>query len=528
MSSPCPQRAALRERGEAAQRLRGVSFPSTLHHVHGEAAARGFLVLGLHVGAGLHHGLDDLVERDDVRAVAAQRHARGVDGLDGAHGVALDARDLHQPAHRVAGHAQVVLHADLGGVLHLRRGAAEHGRQRARRHRAGHAHLALAADFGARERGRLFVDQANGAGREQELDDALVAGPGNETRVVVQHRRHHPGRAVGGRRDHAAAGGVLLAHGHGVEVDPVEHGQRVAQRFLGPRAQALVQRRGAPRQVQRARQLPPARTAPAHGGGHGLPDVQQAAPYLGGAVPVLFVGQGEGRHRQARGLAVRQQLGAGAVGVGQAGAGAQGVGRGLVGHVEHARAVFVHHEATADRVVHAPQQGRAVRTKGMELHAVGVVGQAFAPHQQVRARHERQRVAAQQGKLPAGVDGVDGGADLVGVDLLGQVPGQAQQHGPVGAVAHARGGERAEQLHLQPLHGGQQAQCVKLAGELARSDHGAHGVGARGADADLEQIEDAEERSGGGHAARLGPYAGRRHARYPCQGERRLCRLLSF
>jgi hypothetical protein len=44
-------------------------------------------------------------------------------------GVALDAGDLHQPAHRVAGQAQVVLHADLGGVLHLRRRAAQHGAQ---------------------------------------------------------------------------------------------------------------------------------------------------------------------------------------------------------------------------------------------------------------------------------------------------------------------------------------------------------------------------------------------------------------
>ena len=91
------------------------------------------LLLALHVGAGLAHGLDDLVERDLVRAVAAQRHARGVDRLDGAHGVALDARDLHQAADRVAGQAEVVLHADLGGVLDLLRRAAEHRGERRRR-----------------------------------------------------------------------------------------------------------------------------------------------------------------------------------------------------------------------------------------------------------------------------------------------------------------------------------------------------------------------------------------------------------
>ena len=44
-------------------------------------------------------------------------HAAGVDGLDRAHGVALDTGNLHQAADRVAGHAEVVFHADLGGVL---------------------------------------------------------------------------------------------------------------------------------------------------------------------------------------------------------------------------------------------------------------------------------------------------------------------------------------------------------------------------------------------------------------------------
>ena len=44
-------------------------------------------------------------------------HAGGVDGLQRPHGVALDAGDLHQARHRVAGEAEVVFHADLGGVL---------------------------------------------------------------------------------------------------------------------------------------------------------------------------------------------------------------------------------------------------------------------------------------------------------------------------------------------------------------------------------------------------------------------------
>src|SRR5262245_11994089 len=83
---------------------------SALHDVHGEAAARSFLVLGLHVRTGLAHGLDDLVEGHVVRAITAQRHARHVDGLGGTDGIAFDAGDLHEPAHRIAGEAEVMLH----------------------------------------------------------------------------------------------------------------------------------------------------------------------------------------------------------------------------------------------------------------------------------------------------------------------------------------------------------------------------------------------------------------------------------
>src|SRR4249919_196038 len=90
-----------------------------LDHVHGEPAARGFLVLFLHVAPGVAHGLDDLVERDPVLAVTTQRHARGVDRLHRTHRIALDAGNLHQAADGIAGQAEVVFHADLGRVLDL-------------------------------------------------------------------------------------------------------------------------------------------------------------------------------------------------------------------------------------------------------------------------------------------------------------------------------------------------------------------------------------------------------------------------
>src|SRR5918911_1716761 len=97
---------------------RDTGASSALDDVERQPATGGLLVLVLHVRAGLPHGLDRLVQRDVVPAVPPHRHAGGGDGLDRADGVALDARDLHQPPDRVARQAQVVLDADLRRVLH--------------------------------------------------------------------------------------------------------------------------------------------------------------------------------------------------------------------------------------------------------------------------------------------------------------------------------------------------------------------------------------------------------------------------
>ena len=78
--------------------------------------------------------------------------------------------------------------ADLGGVLDLLRGAAEHLGQPGRRHRAGRADLALAADLGAGDRRVLLEQHADRAGRQQEPDHAVVVGARHEPGVVVQHR----------------------------------------------------------------------------------------------------------------------------------------------------------------------------------------------------------------------------------------------------------------------------------------------------------------------------------------------------
>src|SRR5258708_31746037 len=101
-----------------------------LDDVEGETAAGRLLVFVLHVRTGVAHGADDLVERHEVLAAALQRHARGVDGLDRGHRVALDAGNLDEPPDRIAGEAEVVLHGDLRRVLRLWGRATHHLRQR--------------------------------------------------------------------------------------------------------------------------------------------------------------------------------------------------------------------------------------------------------------------------------------------------------------------------------------------------------------------------------------------------------------
>ena len=241
------------------------SYASALDDVDGEAAARGLLVLDLHVGAGLAHRLDHLVEADDVPAVAAQRDAGGVDRLDRGHGVALDAGHLNQPAHGVAGQAEVVLHADLGRVLHLLGRAAEHLAQRAGGHRAGRAHLALAADLGPRDRRVLLVEHADRSGAEQEPHHAVVVRAGAEAHVVVQHRRQHAGGAVRRRGDDPASGRVLLVDGQREQVDPVHDAQRIGDELLvaqppvelgrAPTAPS-ARRAGCPRSSSRCARIP--------------------------------------------------------------------------------------------------------------------------------------------------------------------------------------------------------------------------------------------------------------------------------
>ena len=132
----------------------------------GQAAFGGLFVLMGEVEAGFVHGFADHVVADISGAAEAVAQVAGVHGPHGGHGVALDAGDLDQAADGVAGEAQVMLQGDFCGVLHLIQVEAVELCQAAGGHGAGHAHLCLAAAFGAGDGG---VSQREAGGQQQRF-----------------------------------------------------------------------------------------------------------------------------------------------------------------------------------------------------------------------------------------------------------------------------------------------------------------------------------------------------------------------
>jgi hypothetical protein len=78
------------------------------------------------------------------------------------------------------------------------------------------------------------------------------------------------------------------------------------------------------------------------------------------------------------------------------------------------------------------------------------------------------------------------------VDRVGRIALQPEQHGLVAAMALAGGAQRAEQLDPHVGHPLQQALGLQPQREQSRRPHRADRVRARGADADLEEVEGAD------------------------------------
>src|SRR5918998_2447324 len=182
MSQPWPKRnevTAWTMPGRCGQlsvrmNLRGIAISSALDHVDSETTARGLLVLVLHVRTGVAHGLDRLVERDELFAVTTHSHPGGGDRLDRSHGISLDTGDLHEAADGVAGEPEIVLDTDLRRVLHLVRRTAQDLGEAGRRHRARRPDLSLAAHLCPGDRGVLLEQDPDRRGGEQEPDDTVL------------------------------------------------------------------------------------------------------------------------------------------------------------------------------------------------------------------------------------------------------------------------------------------------------------------------------------------------------------------
>ncbi|MNC28065.1 hypothetical protein D3C75_762570 [compost metagenome] len=300
----------------------------------------------------------------------------------------------------------------------------------------------------------------------------------------MQHRRNDASRAIGRRRDHAPAGGVLFIHRQGEQVDPF-HGAEGGPDHVGLAQflQAAMQPRRTALDVQPTRQDAFVAQAVVDAFTHGAPNPQQALAYLGLRAPGTFVGHHQLRHAQAIGLAQGQQL------------------RGTVELVrQHHRARLacwridlglLDDKATAHRIVGLAQQA-ALPVHGFQAHGVGVVRQVLVEQQHVAAVLERQRVAAIEHQAVLLHHLANARLDGGRVDTVRPLPHQAEQAGAIGGMTNPGGRQRPVQPHLDTGCPGQQPLFAQGLGKGSRRPHRADGVGTGRADADFEQVENTD------------------------------------
>jgi hypothetical protein len=129
---------------------------------------------------------------------------------------------------------------------------------------------------------------------------------------------------------------------------------------------------------------------------------------------------------------------------------------------------------------------------GDEAHAIGVRGQELVvAEDEVAALDERHLDMAAERELLLGADRGDDGRDGIGIDAFGLIPGEAEDHRGIGGVAAAGERERSEQL---AGNGSRRAAVQRGFGKGVRGAHRAHGVRTRRADADREEIGEANGR----------------------------------
>ena len=109
-------------------------------------------------------------------------------------------------------------------------------------------------------------------------------------------------------------------------------------------------------------------------------------------------------------------------------------------------------------------------------------------------RIEGDHAAPGERQAPAVPNPGDERVGFVRIDRLGLDAAKAEDHGFVGRMAPAGEGERTHERHLDRRDRSERAALDKAGGEGEGRCHRAHGVRGRGADADLEELEDADHR----------------------------------
>jgi len=162
------------------------------------------------------------------------------------------------------------------------------------------------------------------------------------------------------------------------------------------------------------------------------------------------------------------------------------------------------HEAAADRVVDAAVQHLAVAVIGGEPHAVRVpLEDPVVMQDHVVGLGEGDLVHGQERDPAILADAAQDRRYGVGVDLLRDLAGKAEQDRLVAAVALADERQRAVERHRQAPDPVEQPVGLQRHDETMGGAHRPDRVRARRADAHLEQIERADRLSR--HGARLLP-----------------------
>ena len=239
----CPTSAAvLPKQADRRPRLAIDDIDWHLNDIRRQPSPRRLLILVLHILAGFAHRLDDLVQRHKMLAVPRQRQPHRINRLVGTNGIALNTRNLHQPANRITSQPQVMLHRNFSGILNLLRRRATDFRKTRRRHGTSRTDLPLTTDFRAANRSILLAQRTDRRRRQKKADDPLLIRAGRMIKIIMQHRRNNARRPVGRSRHNSPAGGVLLIHGNRINIHPINHRKRISG-GIAPRLQPLMQTR---------------------------------------------------------------------------------------------------------------------------------------------------------------------------------------------------------------------------------------------------------------------------------------------